>query len=114
VKSLSERAGRALAPLRRFERAFPIGDPSALLTSGRVDLLRGNERRAEQSFRRAAARAHALTMPYEEATAELLLGRLSSGDEQERRGHRLAARRAFEQLGCAHDLRRAEESEFPA
>lgn len=111
VKSLSERAGRALSALRRFARVFPIGQPDVRLTSGRIDLLRGNESRAAQHFRCAAESAHALSMPYEEATARLLLARLQGQDEQERNSHLPAARRAFERLGCIHDLRRIQENE---
>lgn len=97
--SLMARVERACAALRRFALIFPIVKPSALLASGRAHVLAGNPRRAERCFQAALDRARALSMPYEQAMAHLLLGR-HGRSAREREHHLRAARSGFERLGC--------------
>lgn len=101
--SLRARTGRVCAALRGFAQLFPIGKPAALLAAGRAHLLAGERRRAAVCFRRARDRAAAMGMPFEEATANLLLSRHPGVTPRQRELHGEAARRLFEELGCARN-----------
>ncbi len=104
--SLCARAGRVCAALRAFAQLFPIGQPVALLATGRAHLLAGERRRAAVCFRRARDRAAAMGMPFEQATADLLLSRHPGVTPRQRELNGEAARGLFEKLGCAENVYR--------
>jgi eukaryotic-like serine/threonine-protein kinase len=75
-------ARQACRSLGQFSLSFPIGKPRLLQFEARLVALSGNAGRAAAAWRRAAAAAHKLDMPFDEAVALEALGRCpASGDE---------------------------------
>jgi tetratricopeptide (TPR) repeat protein len=104
---LEQSSRDACARLRRFARPFALGRPHALLWSGSEAWLDGRAGRARRLWERALAEASARSMPYEEGSAHLEIGRhLPPGDPQRQR-HLLDAVAVFERVGCVADARRA-------
>jgi class 3 adenylate cyclase len=76
-------AGQAVRYLRRYARAFPIGQPRSLLCEGLVAWVGGRPARARRAWRRSAAAAARLGMRYDELLAHRQLGRHGDGSERE-------------------------------
>src|SRR2546427_12264634 len=64
-RRLVEEIEGVLGAARRYARMFPIGRPGALLASGSLAWHLGRRRAAMMRWRRAAAAATRLRMPYE-------------------------------------------------
>src|SRR5262249_14647301 len=102
--TLLRKAGQACAGLRRFARAFRLGQPFALLCAGLQDWLAGREARAMRQWRRCIRLADRLRTPYELARAHFEIGRHMRNDVEERRLHLERAAALFEEQGAARDL----------
>ncbi len=63
------RARQACAILGRFSLIFPVARPTALIWGGRYDWARGRRAAARRRWRRAAALAAGMAMPYEQGMA---------------------------------------------
>jgi ATP/maltotriose-dependent transcriptional regulator MalT len=85
--------------------ASALLEASALLARGRIDLAAGDTEGACVRLRRATDAWSALDVPYEVATAQLLLGHASArlGDHDAESRHIAAATATFERLGAAYD-----------
>jgi class 3 adenylate cyclase len=68
-------ARRAVRRLRRYARAFPIGQPRWLLCRGLVAWVAGRPGPARRAWRRSLAAADRLGMPYDQLLAHDLLAR---------------------------------------
>ncbi|MFO0756934.1 MAG: AAA family ATPase [Byssovorax sp.] len=93
---------RATKSLSAFGQIFPVGRPSSLLWQGHVKALDGDLRGARAAWERASADALKLRRPYEEAQAELALGR-AAGPGGGGRAHLVRALSLFETMGAAPD-----------
>lgn len=102
--TLAHQAHTACRALRRYARPFPLGRAHAALWDGLRAWLRGHQRRALRSWRRAIGLAEALGLPYEGARAHLEIGRHALPGAEARRRHLDEAARRFEALGCRHEL----------
>jgi hypothetical protein len=96
---LRRRALRATRDLAFFARLFPIAAPAALRARARFDWSEGRSPHALRRWRRSAAAARRLAMPYDEALASLDLAQAADA-EGERARHAERARRLFAELGC--------------
>ena len=96
-------ARKACRELRWFAHVFPMAVPAAQRCSAREQWLLGARSRALRAWRRSAASARQLGMPYWEARAQRDLAALAPGEE-ERRLHRDEARRLFRSLGAERHL----------
>jgi hypothetical protein len=83
-------ARRAVRRLRRYARAFPIGQPRWLLCHGLAAWVAGRPAPARRAWRRSLAAAGRLGMPYDQLLAHDLLAR--RGEEAERGDHLARAR----------------------
>jgi hypothetical protein len=92
--------------LETYARVFATAAPSRWLWSGLYRWLTGRRRAAVEHWRRAAAAAARLGMPYEEATAHAELGRHLSGALH--REHLEQAATIFERLGATFDAAEAQ------
>ncbi|HWO81950.1 LuxR C-terminal-related transcriptional regulator [Gaiella sp.] len=107
-------AARACAELEGL--AAEIGSEllrgTASHARGAVELAESKPARALVSLRRALETWHALGAPYEEARSRELVGRAcgAQGDDDSATLELTAARRAYEELGAAHDLGRLDRS----
>ncbi len=97
-KALTRQACEAL---RRYARAYPIGQPRAWLCQGWRDWLAGKPAQAQQAWQKSLTAAERLAMPYEAGLAHYAIGRRAHG--QERQTHLKRALEIFEQLGAAYD-----------
>jgi tetratricopeptide (TPR) repeat protein len=102
--ALLSKAERACGGLRRFARAFRLGQPFALLCAGLEDWLAGREARAMKHWRRCIRLAERLRTPYELGRAHFEIGRHLAGAD--RRAHLERAATLFEKQGAARDLTR--------
>jgi class 3 adenylate cyclase/tetratricopeptide (TPR) repeat protein len=89
-------ARQAVRSLRRYARAFPIGQPRSLLCQGLLAWTGGRPALARWAWRRSAAAAQRLGMRYDELLAHHQLGR--HGDGSERHRHLARARELHAQL----------------
>jgi class 3 adenylate cyclase/tetratricopeptide (TPR) repeat protein len=88
-------AMHAVRSLRRYARAFPIGQPRSLLCQGLVAWISGRPVRARRAWRRSAVVAQRLGMAYDELLAHYQLGRHGDAPERDRhltRAHELYAK----------------------
>jgi hypothetical protein len=92
---------RSRREAQRFARMCRVAQPFTLLHRGRALALRGRAAAARDAFREGSRRARALRMPFDEALAELELGRHDALAASERDGHAARARELLDQLGCA-------------
>ncbi|NTU85187.1 MAG: hypothetical protein HGA45_38490, partial [Chloroflexales bacterium] len=101
-KALAEVALRACRSLDRFALVFPVARPVALTWQGLHAWLDGRSGAARRRWSWAVALAARMGMPYVEARALYLHGRLRERAED----YQLLARAAaiFERLGCLYDL----------
>jgi DNA-binding CsgD family transcriptional regulator len=103
-------AGERVAELERIASTYesPALLASACTALGRVRLGAGDHPGACGALRRAVDRWQALDVPYETATAQLLLGEAARacGDDDLAGVALDAATAAFERLGVVHDARR--------
>jgi tetratricopeptide (TPR) repeat protein len=104
---LDRSAHDACVSLRRFASSFAVGRPPALLWSGVEAWLDGRPSRARRFWERALAEAAARSMPYEEGSAHLEIGRRLPAEDPQRQRHLQAAVAVFERVGCAADAARA-------
>jgi class 3 adenylate cyclase/tetratricopeptide (TPR) repeat protein len=81
---------------------YPVGVSSKHLYRGRALEIRGKLRAARRRYRKGAAAAERMAMPYHQALALFHLGRISDDAERERRLDE--AERLFQDLGCADQL----------
>jgi tetratricopeptide (TPR) repeat protein len=95
--TLRAAAEQAMRTLCRYARAFPIGQPRALLCQGLLAWVDERPVRAWKAWRRSLAVAERLGMRYDEMLAHHQLGR--HGDPSERDEHLARARQLFAQLG---------------
>jgi class 3 adenylate cyclase len=95
--SLRAAAEQAMRAMRRYAKAFPIGQPRALLCQGLLAWIDEQPLRARKAWRRSLAAAERLGMRYDQMLAHQLLGR--HGDPSERDEHLARARQLFAQLG---------------
>jgi serine/threonine protein kinase len=96
-----ERALACCAEARRYGRLYPIGEPAALVWTGRAERLAGHTAKAKRTLEKARSTARKRTMPYEEALAEVELGQANTRD---RAAHLARAAALFERLGFAPHL----------
>jgi hypothetical protein len=94
--TLRAAAQQAMRALRRYARAFPIGQPRALLCGGLLVWVDGRSVRARKAWRQSLAVAERLGMRYDEMLAHHQLGRY--GSPAERDEHLASARQLFAQL----------------
>ncbi|MBI4953174.1 MAG: AAA family ATPase [Myxococcales bacterium] len=99
-----------LGILRRYAFALPIALPRHRLLSGLAEWHRGRRKAAHQAWRKAAAAADRLAMPYEAARARLETALHLEALDPARRPALQAALDAFERLHAAGDARRAREA----
>lgn len=98
-------ARQAVGCLRRYARAFPIGQPRLLLCEGLLAWAGGHPARAVRAWRRSLAAAERLGLPYDQLLAHDLLER--HGDTSEWGQHLISAGALLDQLdtdGIAPDL----------
>lgn len=103
-----DRASAAVAELTDTAATFdsPALGAAAATAAGRVQLATG-DRAAASTLRAAIRQWHGLDVPYEVATARLLLGQACrlAGDETGAREAFTAAEALFARLGATYDLR---------
>ena len=87
---------------------FSISEPRAWLCYGRAEWLTGRQHHAHEAWLRSLSAATRLRMPFEEASAHYVMGRLSAADDPERRGHLESAREIFTKLGVTYELDQVE------
>jgi tetratricopeptide (TPR) repeat protein len=97
-------AQQACSALRRYAHSFPVGEPRARLSSGRLLYLSGRPRWARAAWRASLSAAERLGMPFEAALAHSELGRHSAGEA--RRQHLERAQTLLHELGIADDSAR--------
>jgi adenylate cyclase len=85
---------------------FPIGRPEVLLAGGSLAWHRGKPAAAMKRWRRAAAAAARLGLPYEQARAHVEIGRHLAAGSPERWQHLADAAAVFDRIGCAWELAR--------
>jgi DNA-binding CsgD family transcriptional regulator len=111
-------AGRAAQELEAIAERFDseLLRATVARARGAVELAAGNAKEALVSLRQASQLLHALGVPYELARARVLVGLAcrALGDEDSAALELEAARRAFEELGAAPDLARADALATPA
>ena len=105
-RRLVEEIEGVLGAARRYARMFPIGRPGALLASGSLAWHLGRRRAAMMRWRRAAAAATRLRMPYELGSAHAEIGRHLAPGRPERRQHLTDAAGVFGRIGCTWELAR--------
>ena len=114
AKGDSDRARAAVDELDATASAFQSPALSAAGAScrGRLQLAEGDAASACASLRRALKQWQDLDVPYEAATARLLLGQAcrGSGDEDGAAAAFAAAAEIFERLGAVLEARRVQES----
>ncbi|MBE7473750.1 MAG: hypothetical protein DPW09_38905 [Anaerolineae bacterium] len=93
--------------LRRYGRAFPIGQPRAWLSLGSYQWLAGQHGQARKAWKKSLAAAERLAMPYEQAQALYELGRHLPVHDSNRRVYLSRAIEIFSQLSAKYDLARA-------
>ncbi len=103
-KELGQLVEKAVKSVKAFGEIFPLGRPSSLLWQGHLREVHGDLRGARASWERASAEARRLRRPYEEAQAELALGR-AGAEESRRRAHLLRALSLFQGMGAEPDVR---------
>jgi class 3 adenylate cyclase/tetratricopeptide (TPR) repeat protein len=106
-RTVRPQARKACAALRQFARSFPIARPRAELCSGLAAFLAGKPGSARAAWHSSLRAAMQLAMPYEQARAHLEIGRHLAPGTPSRERHLDESIRIFEQLGAAHELRRA-------
>src|SRR6266404_4183433 len=105
-RRLVEEIEGVLGAARRYARMFPIGRPGALLASGSLAWHLGRRRAAMTRWRRAAAAATRLQMPYELGSAHAEIGRHLAPGRPERGQHLTDAAGVFGRIGCTWELAR--------
>ena len=105
-RRLVEEIQGILRAARRYARMFPIGRPEALLASGSLAWHLGRRRAAMTRWRRAAAVAARLRMPYELGSAHAEIGRHLAPGTSERRRQLADAAAVFDRIGCSWELAR--------
>jgi hypothetical protein len=99
-------ARRALFDLWTLSLNIPIARPYYLRLKGAYQVLDGNLRAAELTFRSGLHAAQTLGMPCDEALAQLDLARLALAQGKPHEGSLGCAERLFSELGCRHELDR--------
>jgi ATP/maltotriose-dependent transcriptional regulator MalT len=104
-------AEQAYDELERLNLRFatPMMGGATLVTRGRLQLALGDVDEARTTLRAALERWQALEVPYEQATAQTLVGEAlrRSGDEAAATESFSAAAQLFEQIGARLEARRA-------
>ena len=99
--------------LREVIDAFPsaVSRAASMTATGGVELAEGSADEAARTLRQAVAAWNELAAPYEAARARMVLAAAHEAQGQRERAilELHAARAAFERLGAAPDLRRAEQ-----
>jgi tetratricopeptide (TPR) repeat protein len=101
-RTLVARFEQAVKSVRAFGQIFPLGVASSLLWDGHARALRGDLRGARRAWERASAEALRRSRPYEEAQAELSLGK-SAPPGPARRAHLVRALALFERMEATPD-----------
>jgi tetratricopeptide (TPR) repeat protein len=104
-KELAGLVEKSVKSVRAFGEIFPLGRPSSLLWQGNLREIHGDLRGARAAWERASAEALRLRRPYEEAQAELALGRSTPAAEAQRRAHLLRALTLFQRMEASVELR---------
>jgi hypothetical protein len=94
--------------LRRYARAFPIGQPQAWLSLGSYKWLSGQHGQARQAWRKSLTAAERLAMPYQQAQALYELGRHLPVHDSNRRVYLGRAVEIFSRLKAKYDLGRTQ------
>jgi class 3 adenylate cyclase/tetratricopeptide (TPR) repeat protein len=89
-------AQQAVRSLRRYARAFPIGQPRLLLCRGMLAWISRRPTQAQRAWRRSLDAAERLQMPYDQLLAHHQLGR--HGHASERGHHVTRAQQLFAEL----------------
>jgi class 3 adenylate cyclase/tetratricopeptide (TPR) repeat protein len=95
-------AQQAVRSLRRYARAFPIGQPRLLLCQGLVTWISGRPARAQRAWRRSLAAAERLEMPYDQLLAHHQLAQ--HGHASERGRHLTRAQQLFIELETSDNI----------
>jgi len=105
-ESLKSNVEQICDVLRRYARAFPIGQPRAWLSLGSYQWLVGHQGQARQAWRKSLAAAERLAMPYEQAQALYELGRHLPAHDPNRQVYLSRAVEVFGRLSAKYDLAR--------
>ena len=96
--------------LDRWADKHPVGEAGALLARGRVAALEDRPDTASELFEHAASAAKRHALRFEQAQAELHLGRLRGPDTAPGRNHLEQARTLFHRCGATHFTAKAQQS----
>jgi tetratricopeptide (TPR) repeat protein len=106
--ALSRLTRQACAEVERSAKVFPVHRPRALLLSGHYEALRSRPARARRLWRRAAAAAARMNLPYDEALATLALAEALPPSDPERRPLLAEVRGRFLAGGALFDVSRVD------
>jgi eukaryotic-like serine/threonine-protein kinase len=95
-------AQQAVRSLRRYARAFPIGQPRLLLCQGLLAWISGQPARAQRAWRQSLAAAERLGMPYDQLLAHHQLAQ--HGHTSERGHHLTRAQQLFAELETSDNI----------
>jgi tetratricopeptide (TPR) repeat protein len=94
---------------RKYARRYPMGHSVEAMYRCWYHGLNGNEKAARKAGALAIHEAQVYKMPYYEALAHYHLGRFMPKSDPERTDHLKIAIAIFDDLGAAHDARRARQ-----
>ncbi len=105
-RDIEKLAQQACAAMHVFARRFSIGQPQDCLYHGRLDWLRGHQKRAQKAWQKSLDIAVQSDMPYEQGRAHYEIGRHLDKSDLQRKEHLSQAAEIFERLEAGFDLER--------